>query len=330
MKKSLISVFILAMTQIGFSQTVFENFDQPLEEKGYIVVNPIVTPGSQITLFQDTENAYEGAAALGVDYSIPAVNDWGGNAVFHFINPDTNTGFWDFSDYWELSFALNNKTPSSQPSRVQLQVTLFDISDSPHATKNMLEAEFWVSFFNVLDLEPGWNTFSVALQSVEEDDAENFQGSGFWHTNNVGIVGNDSLDLDKITGISFEFHMYPPQDSAIAEGTILLDNLVLGDKTTAIHDNHNQINPGSFRLEQNYPNPFNPVTRITYTVPATSNISLIVYDALGREIKSLVNEEKSPGNYTVQFDGTDLSSGIYFYVMKANNFIETKKLILLK
>ncbi|MEJ2105108.1 MAG: T9SS type A sorting domain-containing protein [Ignavibacteriaceae bacterium] len=59
-------------------------------------------------------------------------------------------------------------------------------------------------------------------------------------------------------------------------------------------------------------------------------MSLIVYDALGREIKSLVNEEKSPGNYTVQFDGTDLSSGIYFYVMKANNFIETKKLILLK
>jgi hypothetical protein len=88
--------------------------------------------------------------------------------------------------------------------------------------------------------------------------------------------------------------------------------------------------PVEFNLSQNYPNPFNPVTTIKYSVPKTSHITLVIYDLLGREIKTLINEEKYSGNYTVKFDGTNLSSGVYFYVMKANNFVETKKLVLLK
>jgi len=95
-------------------------------------------------------------------------------------------------------------------------------------------------------------------------------------------------------------------------------------------ENPPDILPEYFILSQNFPNPFNPITTIKYSVPTTSNISLVIYDILGREIKTLVNEEKLPGNYNVQFDGSDLSSGVYFYVMKADNFIDTKKLILLK
>jgi hypothetical protein len=329
MKKSLITIFLFAIAQISFGQVVFENFDKPLEESGYIIINPIVTPNSQITLYQDTMDVYEGDAALGIEYSIPAALDWGGNAVFQFINPDTVSGVWDFSDYYSLSFAINNKIPSSQPSLVDLRIILNDISDAPTATKRMLESEFWVSFLYVLELEPGWNSYNIPFIAVSRSVAEEKPSSGFWHSDEIGVLGNDKLDLDKIAGITLEFHMSVPQDdSTIAEGTVLLDDLVLESNTTSVNDN--VINPHSFSLEQNYPNPFNPVTRITYTVPVASNISLTVYDALGREIKSLVNEEKSPGNYTVQFDGTGLSSGIYFYLMKANNFIETKKLILLK
>ena len=90
------------------------------------------------------------------------------------------------------------------------------------------------------------------------------------------------------------------------------------------------VNPASFHLAQNYPNPFNPVTTIKYSVPTTSDISLVVYDILGREIQKLVNEEKLPGNYTVQFDGTGLSSGIYFYTLTTGNFVESKKMTLMK
>jgi hypothetical protein len=95
-------------------------------------------------------------------------------------------------------------------------------------------------------------------------------------------------------------------------------------------ENPPDILPVEYNLSQNYPNPFNPITTIKYSVPKTTHIALIVYDALGREIRKLVNEEKSAGNYTVQLNGPNLSSGVYFYVMKADNFIETKKLVLLK
>lgn len=88
--------------------------------------------------------------------------------------------------------------------------------------------------------------------------------------------------------------------------------------------------PEQFILYQNFPNPFNPATTIKYSVPKTSNISLVVYDVLGREITTLVNEEKLSGIYEVELNGTNLSSGVYFYVMKADNFIDTKKIILLK
>ena len=88
--------------------------------------------------------------------------------------------------------------------------------------------------------------------------------------------------------------------------------------------------PSKLTLEQNYPNPFNPSTTIKYSIPKQSNVTLKVYDVLGREVTSLVNKEQPKGNYEVEFDGNDLTSGIYFYRLKAGDFVETKKMILLK
>jgi hypothetical protein len=99
---------------------------------------------------------------------------------------------------------------------------------------------------------------------------------------------------------------------------------------TGVKDQSTDKGLEEFYLGQNYPNPFNPITSINYSVPKTSYISLVVYDVLGREIKTLVNEEKLPGSYSVQFNGSSLSSGIYFYAMRTKNFNAIKKLILLK
>ena len=88
--------------------------------------------------------------------------------------------------------------------------------------------------------------------------------------------------------------------------------------------------PSNFYLAQNYPNPFNPTTTIKFSIPRSSFVSIKVYDILGRAIESIVNEEKSPGIYTVKFDGSTLTSGIYFYQLKAGNYTETKKFILIK
>ena len=85
-----------------------------------------------------------------------------------------------------------------------------------------------------------------------------------------------------------------------------------------------------FSLSQNYPNPFNPNTVISFRLPVIGFVTLKVYDILGREVVTLVNEEKPAGEYEVEFDGSALTSGIYFYRLKAGEFSETKKMILLK
>ena len=96
------------------------------------------------------------------------------------------------------------------------------------------------------------------------------------------------------------------------------ENLII----TSVED-ENQL-PTVFSLEQNYPNPFNPTTTIKYQIPELSFVTLKVYDVLGNEIATLVNEEKTAGNYEVDFDATILTSGIYFYRLQSASFIETK------
>jgi hypothetical protein len=88
--------------------------------------------------------------------------------------------------------------------------------------------------------------------------------------------------------------------------------------------------PAAFYLSQNYPNPFNPSTQIDYSVPQASKVSLKVFDILGREVASLVDEYKEIGTYTVTFDASNLPGGIYFYTISAGNFVESKKMSLVK
>jgi len=83
-------------------------------------------------------------------------------------------------------------------------------------------------------------------------------------------------------------------------------------------------------LDQNYPNPFNPATIIKFSLKKSTNVSLIIYDQLGREIQTLVSERKSAGTYQYLFNANGLSNGIYFYSLKTDNFNDTKKMILLK
>ncbi len=88
--------------------------------------------------------------------------------------------------------------------------------------------------------------------------------------------------------------------------------------------------PIEFQLGQNYPNPFNPTTTLSYQLPTNSFVSLKIYDVLGREVKSLVNEKQNAGGHSVTFDGSNFPSGVYFYRIQAGSQIQTKKLTLLK
>lgn len=88
--------------------------------------------------------------------------------------------------------------------------------------------------------------------------------------------------------------------------------------------------PTDFSLDQNFPNPFNPSTVIKYQLPTNSYVILKVYDLLGRELKTLVNEQENAGNYSITFTASNLSSGTYFYRIQAGNFVHTNKFIVLK
>jgi hypothetical protein len=111
---------------------------------------------------------------------------------------------------------------------------------------------------------------------------------------------------------------------------------VLADGTTFLVPASTSIESGfdsqptSFELQGNYPNPFNPTTNIRYSVPATSEVSLTVYDVLGRQVATLVNGVQATGTYTVNFDATNLSSGVYLYRLQSGNFVQTQKMMLVK
>lgn len=103
----------------------------------------------------------------------------------------------------------------------------------------------------------------------------------------------------------------------------MLGNLV------GINPVNNQV-PQVYSLSQNYPNPFNPVTNIKFSIPVSGNVKLVLFDILGRAVKTLVNDVKPAGNYVVDFNASELSSGAYFYRLESGSFVETKKMLLVK
>ncbi len=96
-----------------------------------------------------------------------------------------------------------------------------------------------------------------------------------------------------------------------------------------VSSSNNNI-PGEYRLEQNYPNPFNPLTKISYSLPKAGDVKLIIFDIIGREAATLINGFIVAGNHSVDFDASNLSSGVYMYKIQAGDFTETKKMILIK
>ncbi|MCY7362117.1 MAG: T9SS type A sorting domain-containing protein [Ignavibacteria bacterium] len=99
---------------------------------------------------------------------------------------------------------------------------------------------------------------------------------------------------------------------------------------TSISENVITGTPTEFNLSQNYPNPFNPTTNIKFDIPNSGNVSLKVYNELGKEVNNLINSYRSAGKYEINFDATNLSSGIYFYKLETGDFTATKKMLLVK
>ena len=140
---------------------------------------------------------------------------------------------------------------------------------------------------------------------------------------NIGCSGFDFYQYTSSSGISlFRYSL---------QGCVL-GGIVYGDTNMSSvgMSNSNISLAHKFTLKQNYPNPFNPVTNITFEIPKNSFVKLKIYDVSGKELGMLINETLSADSYTHQWDAHNLTSGIYFYRLEADNFIETKKMVLLK
>jgi endo-1,4-beta-xylanase len=133
----------------------------------------------------------------------------------------------------------------------------------------------------------------------------------------------DSLDANR----TYYWRVNASNEKGTSSFTDIV-SFTTGDQIVAVKEY--KKTPIEFILEQNYPNPFNPLTQIVYSIPYSGYISLKVYNLLGKEVAALFEGYKNAGNYKVTFNAAEFASGVYFYQLKADNFMETKKLVLLK
>ncbi len=179
---------------------------------------------------------------------------------------------------------------------------------------------------NSIQITNSWNGFLVSnddFVSLDTSLAKSYRNAdSSLPSINLYKLSEGSLLIDAGIDIGFRFMGTAPDIGAFE--TDYLSSL-----------NDDVTHPSDFKLEQNYPNPFNPATKIRYTAPPNlpkgeALIQIKVYDLLGNEIATLINEFEQPGNYEIQFDAGTLSSGMYFYSLTANGFSSTKKMILLR
>jgi hypothetical protein len=158
--------------------------------------------------------------------------------------------------------------------------------------------------------------FNVIQMSINPQ----FPDTGWWYDYFTGDSIFVSNTQEQIALQPGEFHIYTTVKLPTPEVGILL----------GLEDSEIADAPTEYALQQNYPNPFNPTTTIRYSIINPDVVKIKIYDVLGREVRTLVNEFKQVGTYELQFSANGLASGIYLYRIESGSFVETKKMILLK
>ena len=175
------------------------------------------------------------------------------------------------------------------------------------------------------NIEPDLSSYEISRKISEEGDYWKVMG-----TTKDNLFIDDSIFYAPFGGLvtlNYRIRAKDVQNLYSVYSDIESIRIELNHKVT----DANELNTDKeFRVYQNYPNPFNPSTKINFSIPTSEFVTLKVNDMLGKEVATLINEERPTGNYVVKFDASRLSSGIYFYTLKAGNYTQTKKLILIK
>jgi photosystem II stability/assembly factor-like uncharacterized protein len=216
---------------------------------------------------------------------------------------------------------------------VEVRKIIFDKNDDIYLAT---DESVWRSNPDFIPVELSTFTASVTENSV------NLKWTTSTELNNKGFEISRSTGKDEWISLSFipgsgtttEPKEYTYTDNNLNPGIYKYKLIQIDYDGTRKEEKEIEVEvsnlPTEYALFQNYPNPFNPTTTIKYSVKEAGIVSLKVYDILGKEITTLVNETKSPGEYSVQYDGAKLSSGVYFYTMRAGGYVDTRKFMLMK
>ena len=164
--------------------------------------------------------------------------------------------------------------------------------------------------------------------------------NGMARFEHLKLIGSNTLFEGAVDSIPINVHSictYRDQDSlhlsVDRDGDGVVDTIVtiqcFAFASTGVGSSLNPI-PSEFAVYQNYPNPFNPSTTIRYAIPHRSHVTLSVFNTLGQQVAQLVNADIDAGYHEIQFNATNLASGVYFYRMQAGSYVETKKLLLVR
>ena len=188
-------------------------------------------------------------------------------------------------------------------------------------TANSLNDNDYVRF-RVELVDAATNELLGTFSSVEYTKTNLYQYNNIGYSVNTDGIGNKKVKIR----LSVE-------DNVEAEYTIaqiIADETILGKTNYTEISYLGELSVETYELAQNYPNPFNPETVIYYQIPESGEVSLKVYDMLGRELRTLVNQTQNQGRYEVKFNARDLASGVYIYRLQVNDFVTSKKMMLIK
>ena len=269
-----------------------------------------------------------------------AVTFEGGKTYVAMANGVVNTsGFAPNPNGRDIAFTLFAKADAREQANSNTKVDLFAVHGSTDAPSVNIRALFGLSLSNI--------TYGDVSNYVSLPASKNWVI--IYTTNPFKLVGVYNADLRTLGGKSavvFASGFLNPSANqngesfgvfvALANGAVVQLPKVLGKEADdymnkILGESGEIVEVKEYNLDQNYPNPFNPSTRIAFSIPNNANVTLKVYDILGTEIAELIsNEQKSAGRYEVNFDASNLASGTYIYKLQAGDFVQTKKMILLK
>jgi hypothetical protein len=164
--------------------------------------------------------------------------------------------------------------------------------------------------------------------SMHCSDSADYSIVSFLTSTTKGTGGTNNVET--LSGLNGKGRYLELQMTAGPNPYSISEIYVYGTLEAAGIEKNNSKIPVKYNLYQNYPNPFNPTTNIQIEIPKAGQTNIVVYNILGQKVTGLLNKELNAGSYTISFDASKLSSGVYFYTLRSGNFVTTKKMMLLK